>query len=156
GACLIGTDQGSRHDERPAHTIELPAFYIDRTPVTVGEYSQFLSATGHPAPRRFYPSDRPHDYEQHPITGVSWHDARAYAAWAGKRLPSEAEWEKAASWDAGTGQKRRYPWGDTWDVRLCNSSDLDIGHTTAVGAFSPYGDAPCGAVDMAGNVWEWT
>ena len=103
-----------------------------------------------------FPGPRPLDYEQHPVTGVSWHDARAYAAWAGKRLPSEAEWEKAASWDPTTATKRRYPWGDQWDARLCNMLDTGIGHTTPAGVFSPYGDSPCGAADMAGNAFEWT
>jgi formylglycine-generating enzyme required for sulfatase activity len=156
GAFLIGHDRDGRSNERPAHEVALPAYYIDRTLVTIGEYRRFLAATGHPAPKPIFPRGWPADYEQHPISGVSWRDACAYAAWAGKRLPSEAEWEKAASWDPATGQKRRYPWGDTWDARLCNLNDSGVGQTTAVGRFSPYGDSPCGAADMAGNLFEWT
>jgi ribokinase len=156
GRFMLGNDAGQRGDEQPAHEVELPAFYIDRTPVTIGEYMRFVRATGHRPPRLFPPSPRPLDYDRHPVTGVSWHDARAYAAWAGKRLPNEAEWEKAASWDPATNTKRRYPWGEEWDPRRCNSVAADIHHTTAVGLYSPQGDAPCGATDMAGNVFEWT
>ncbi len=156
GPFVLGTDGGHRTQDQPAHQVALPAFYVDRTPVTVAEYLCFVQATGHKPPRLIFPGPRPLDYERHPVTGVSWHDARAYAAWAGKRLSTEAEWEKAASWDAATGAKRCYPWGDKWDTRRCNMLDSNVGHTTPVGFFSPYGDSPCGAADMAGNVFEWT
>jgi formylglycine-generating enzyme required for sulfatase activity len=156
GAFILGLEQGQRGYEQPAHEVVLPAFYIDRTPVTVAEYMRFVQATGYKPPRLLFPGPRPLDYEHHPITGVSWHDARAYAAWAGKRLPTEAEWEKAAGWDPATNAKRRYPWGDEWDPRRSNMLDSGFEHTTPVGAFSPYGDSPCGAADMAGNVFEWT
>lgn len=97
---------------------------------------------------------------------VDWHSARDYADWAGMRLLTEAEWEKAASWetddkvtkwqgDKVTGKKRKYPWGDTFDQNKCNMRGSDIGTTTPVGRYSPGGDSPCGAADMAGNVWEW-
>jgi formylglycine-generating enzyme required for sulfatase activity len=156
GPFILGAERSHRKLEQPAHEVVLSAFYIDRAPVTIAEYGRFIAATGHPKPKIMFPGAWPRDYEQHPVTGVSWHDARAYTAWAGKRLPSEAEWEKAASWDWMTATKRRYPWGDYWDARLCNMGDTGIGHTTPVGAFSPYGDSPCGAFDMAGNTFEWT
>jgi eukaryotic-like serine/threonine-protein kinase len=156
GPFILGAARAYRTQDQPAHEVTLPTFYLDRTPVTVAEYLRFAAATGRNPPRLIFPGPRPLDYEQHPITCVSWHDARAYAAWAGKRLPSEAEWEKAASWDPAAGTKRRYPWGDQWDKRMCNMLDTGIGHTSPVGIFSPYGDSPYGAADMAGNVFEWT
>jgi eukaryotic-like serine/threonine-protein kinase len=156
GTFINGAERSHRGDDQPAHELTLPAFYIDRTPVTIAEYGRFIAATGHAKPKIMFTGAWPHDYEQHPVTGVSWHDARAYVAWVRKRLPTEAEWEKAASWDWTTGTKRRYPWGDQWDARRCNMIDTGIGRTSAVGSFSPSGDAPCGAVDMAGNVCEWT
>ena len=156
GTFVLGVDQSYRGDNRPAHEVDLPAYYIDHTPVTIAEYGRFIAATGHAKPKIMFPNGWPDDYERHPVTGVSWHDARAYAAWAGKRLPSEAEWEKAASWDSASATKRRYPWGDQWDARLCNMVDSGPGRTTPAGMFSPQADAPCGAVDMAGNVAEWT
>jgi formylglycine-generating enzyme required for sulfatase activity len=156
GPFILGAAQGYRTQDQPAHEVALPDFYIDRTPVTVAEFMRFVAITDRTPPRLLFPGPRPLDFDQHPITCVSWHDARAYAAWAGKRLPSEAEWEKAASWDSATGAKRRYPWGNQWDKRLCNMLDTGIGHTSPAGVFSPYGDSPCGAADMAGNVFEWT
>jgi formylglycine-generating enzyme required for sulfatase activity len=144
--------------------VELPEFWIDQTPVTNAEYKRFLDANPeHPVPFvdadrvRQYNWDRqtrtfPQDKGQHPVVLVSWHDAVAYAQWAGKRLPTEQEWEKAARGVDG----RVYPWGDDAPTpELCNF-DGNEGGTTPVGQYSPQGDSPYGCVDMAGNVWEWT
>jgi len=130
---------------------ELPEFWIDRTPVTNAEYARFVAATGHTPPQHWKGPIPPGAIADHPVAYVSWHDARAYAQWAGKRLPAEEEWEKAARGADG----REYPWGD-WEESRCNSKEADIGTTTPVGRYSPGGDSPHGGADMAGNVWEWT
>lgn len=144
--------------------LTLPGFWIDVTPVTQAEYQRFLQANPqHPVPyldenwvksynweqrRRTPPAGK----EQHPVVLVSWHDAVAYAQWAGKRLLTEEEWEKAARGTDG----REYPWGNTWDAAKCNTDEGKAGGTTPVGRYSPQGDSPYGCVDMVGNVWEWT
>ena len=99
--------------------------------------------------------------QDHPVTCLSWHDAIAFCKWAGVRLPTEAEWEKAASWEAGSGgagergKKRVYPWGDREpNIGVCNFN-MTVGDTTPVDRY-PDGKSPFGVLDMAGNVWEWT
>lgn len=177
-------DMGSDEDdpmaedrEKPKHRLYLDTFYIARYPVTNAEFAQFVATTGYRSSsdwQRYAGSG----WENHPVVTVTWRDAGAYAAWAGAHLPSEAQWEKAASWDPQPGVKRRWPWGDTWDEKRCNygkSSKSVIGRsdrlssrlrrlrrgrqgilpTTPVGSYSPKGDSQCGAADMAGNVWEW-
>ena len=150
-------------DERPVHTVSVDSFYMDIHEVTVGEYQEFVQKTGHRAPdwdkvSRYSPTD------QDPIVFVSWHDAMAYAKWKGKRLPTEAEWEKAAR---GGVPEQSYPWGNTApDGKQCNFADKNIAqfwwadkdvndgyaHTAPVGS---YPDNEYGLHDMAGNVWEW-
>ena len=168
---------GSRYDTignaatRPMHVVYLDAFYIDKYEVTVGQYNQFVRATNYaPLPDWVYQYSRT---DAHPVIGVSWHDARAYAKWAGKRLPTEAEWEKAAR--GGLVQKN-HPWGDTAiDGTQCNFADknlriiwdrerepednwadenLDDGYayTAPIGSYPPNGYR---LYDMVGNVWEW-
>jgi formylglycine-generating enzyme required for sulfatase activity len=124
--------------------------YVDRFPVTNRAYQHFLSdRSDHPAPSTWHSRYAPPGMEEHPVTGVSWHDTQAYAAWASKRLPTAAEWRQAA------GQERHYPWGDTFDAQCCNTREACLGATTPVGQYSPAGDSPFGIADMAGNVWEW-
>lgn len=130
---------------------ELPEFWIDKTPVTNAEYARFVAATGHKPPEHWKGKTPPKKIADHPVVYVSWRDAVAYAEWAGKRLPTEEEWEKAVRGTDG----RKYPWGDEFDSSLCNTDKSGIGTTTAVGKYSPAGDSPYGCVDMAGNVWEW-
>jgi len=194
GPFLMGSrddDERARDDEKPQHEVTLPAFKIGRYPVTNAQYLRFVEATG-----RKWRSDEGRQPEQAtcPARYLSWHDARAYCEWltdvwravgriAGDevvRLPSEAEWEKAArgglpspSQGEGAGRRsvgvrvlpspsqgegvgvRAYPWGDEWDETRCNNSELGLGGTTPVGIF-PEGASPYGCLDMAGNVWEWT
>jgi formylglycine-generating enzyme required for sulfatase activity len=145
GDFLMGDEKQSVH---------VDAFFIDKYPVTNAEYAKFVEATGHPPPPNWeerggtYPPDR----ANHPVVFVNWFDAQDYAAWAGKRLLTEAEWEKAARGTDG----RVYPWGDWFDKVMCNASEAGIGGTTPVGKYSPFGDSPYKVCDMAGNVWEWT
>jgi sulfatase modifying factor 1 len=137
---------------RKKKRVILPQFWIDETPVTNAEYARFVAQMGHSPPLHWEGKTPPKRIADHPVTRVSWHDAVAYAEWAGKRLPTEEEWEKAARGSDG----REYPWGDRFDPNRCNTRESGIGKTTPVGQYSPQGDSPYGCVDMAGNVWEWT
>ncbi len=155
----------------------LPAFWIDKTPITNGEFALFVQATGYVttaekagigcanirgkwedingANWRYpggYELGSIENMAKHPVVQVSWDDAMAFARWAGKRLPTEHEWEKAARGRDG----RAYPWDDQEPTpELCNFNKHE-GRTTPVGKYSPQGDSPFGCMDMSGNVWEWT
>lgn len=130
--------------------VELDEFWIAKTPVTNAQYKAFVDATGHRAPSHWKEGRPPPGKENHPVVNVSWHDAQAFCAWVGLRLPSEYEWEKAARGTDG----RVYPWGDEWQPGRCNSDEAGIGDTTPVDRF-PKGASPYGVLDMAGNVGEW-
>jgi iron(II)-dependent oxidoreductase len=179
------TPGGFAYDnELPAREVFVPAFGLDRRPTTNGEYLRFVEAGGYER-REFWSEEgwlrREREgwahplywlrdgsgwrerlmFEErglraeHPVVGVSWFEAEAYARFAGKRLPTEAEWEKAASWDDAAGAKRRYAWGDTApSPEVCNSG-LSFWGTTPAGGF-PAGASAYGCRDMTGNVWEWT
>jgi len=131
-------------------TIEVPAFSMDRYPVTNLDYERMIP--GHAKSRNRYS-----DADRQPVILVSWHEARLYCRWRGRgcRLPSEQEWEKAASWDAVAQRKRVYPWGDDFDASRCNTSESWLGKTSVVGAY-PGGRSSYGCEDMAGNVFAWT
>lgn len=151
GEFLMGSIDGDV-DEKPVHAVYVDAFYIDIHEVTVGAYKRFVDATGHRALPDWVAQCSP--TEHHPVVGVSWHDAMAYAQWAGKRLPTEAEWEKAARGGL-TGQK--YPWGNMRDASKANygkktKSGTHAERTTPVGKY-PANDY--GLYDMSGNVLEW-
>jgi serine/threonine-protein kinase len=143
---------GSRQDsENPSRKVYLDGFYISRYPVTNAEYHAFVEGTGYTPPQHWQDGIYPAWAADHPIVYISWHDAAAYCRWARGRLPTEAEWEKAAR---GT-DECRYPWGNTFDATRCNCRESNIKETTPVGKYSPSGDSPYGVSDMAGNVWEW-
>lgn len=161
GWFLMGSDK--RKDpqayerELPQHWVWLDAYWIGKYPITNAQYAAFVRATGHRAPPRWEDGRIPAGKELHPVVHVIEHDARAYCNWLSKytrrsyRLPSEAEWEKAARGTDG----RIYPWGNQPPhAQLCNI-EKGVRHTTPVGAY-PAGASPYGALDMAGNVWEWT
>jgi len=147
GKFIMGSVAGYA-DEQPEHEVYLDAYYIDKYEVTNAQYRRFCRATGHR--RTPYPASRNLGGDNQPVVGVSWYDAWEYCRWAGKRLPTEAEWEKAARGTDG----RTYPWGNTWHSDYCNSGEAGLGKTTPVGSF-PQGASPYGVMDMAGNVWEW-
>ena len=137
-------------DELPLHKVYLDAYWIDKTEVTNAAYLKCMTANVcTPPARSTYYSQAV--YAEHPILGVSWDQANAYCEWAGRRLPSEAEWEKAAR---GT-DKRIYPWGNEDPTAELVNFSQNIGETTTVGSY-PNGASPYGVLDMAGNVWEWT
>jgi len=127
-------------------------FFVARTPVTNAQYARFVAATGREPPEHWEGQAPPGELRDHPVVYVSWHDVVAYAEWAGVRLLTEQEWEKAARGIDG----RIYPWGDTFDPARCNTDESGISTTTPVGRYSPDGDSLCRCADMAGNVWEWT
>ncbi|NPV87581.1 MAG: SUMF1/EgtB/PvdO family nonheme iron enzyme [Anaerolineae bacterium] len=157
GEFEMGSQEGD-YDERPVHTVYLDAYWIDRTEVTNAMYAKCVQdgACDEPGSRGsatrsdYYGNS---SYADYPVINVDWHMADAYCRWAGRRLPSEAEWEKAARGTDG----REYPWGD--GAPSCGLANYDagnycVGDTSAVGSY-PEGASPYGALDMAGNVWEW-
>lgn len=155
GPFILGYNGGDREggprqwgDCGPEQRMDLPLFYIDRTEVTNAQYARFLQASKLPPPPQWKTGTFPDGEGNYPVTNVNWWEARAFAIWAGKRLPTEYEWEKAARGTDG----RQYPWGNGWEgYRVAFNRD----YPEAVGNH-PQGAAPCGALDMAGNVFEWT
>ena len=187
GPFAMGTDDRAwaLDNERGAHDVEVPDFYLDTVPVTNRAYLEFVEDGGYEkkelwdtegwkwrqeerisAPKYWYQKE-PHDWWTQrfgfdepvsmdaPVVHVSWFEADAYARWTGKRLPTEAEWEKAASWDPEKETKRLYPWGDEPATpERANLDQLAFG-PAEVGA-CPAGASACGTLGMIGDVWEWT
>jgi len=131
--------------------MSLPTFYVDLYEVTNEQYKKFVEATHRPPPDYWSNGNYPVEKKKHPVAYVTWYDAHDYCQWAGKRLPTEEEWEKAARGTDG----RLYPWGNEFDPKKANMPQSRLGDTTPVGSF-PQGRSPYGLYDMSGNVWEWT
>jgi len=171
-------------NERPARAVHTPAFWIDTVPVSNGDYIAFVDSGGYDDARWWTPEGFTHRVEtgltaplfwrreggqwwrrrfgvdepvplDEPVQHVCWYEAEAYARWAGKRLPTEAEWEKAARWDPATGRSRRYPWGD--EDPTAQQANLGGAHLqpAPVGSY-PDGASPLGVHQLIGDVWEWT
>jgi len=155
GEFIMGTDI-RLSDEGPQHKVNLPAYYIDKYEVTNLQYKKFNEATHGRSPRHWRNRTFPQGKADHPVVYVSWENANAYCQWAGKRLPTDQEWEKAARGTDG----RMFPWGDEFETANANTplrwQEVGrFGDTTPVGAFEK-GKSPYGVYDMSGNVWEWT
>ncbi len=157
-------DKEAYDDETPQYPVEVDAFALGQHPVTVAEYACAVRAKVVREPPQFDASGTKYGpdwqtqqmHPEHPVVCVSWNDALAYTGWLAKttrqpwRLPSEAEWEKAARGTDG----RIYPWGDEFDAERCNTYESGIMTTTSVGRY-PTGESPYHMQDMTGNVWEW-
>jgi formylglycine-generating enzyme required for sulfatase activity len=154
-------DEYSAATKNKRHKVDVAEFWISQYPVTNAEYQLFVAATGATAPDHWRDGEAPAGLATHPVVNVSWYDARAYCDWLSEvsgrrvRLPTEAEWEKAARWDAKANRSRVYPWDGAWDADRCNSFESSLGTTTPVGLY-PDGVSQSGLFDAAGNVWEWT
>jgi formylglycine-generating enzyme required for sulfatase activity len=154
GPFFMGSDPWRAYppsgDESPRHVVEVDSFRIGRIPVTNAQYAAFVRETGHRPPSSWPDGVVPPGQDGLPVTYVSWHDAQAFCAWAGARLPSEAEWEAAAS----GGDGRLWPWGNVPPDRTRAVFEAGIGGPAPAGQLEASA-APCGALDMAGNVAEW-
>ena len=155
GEFIMGFDD-RMPDEGPQHKVYLDSYWIDEYEVTNAQYKKFIDATKRRSPAHFRNRTYPTGKADHPVTEVTWYDADAYCTWAGKRLPTDQEWEKAARGTDG----RMFPWGNEFDVNKANTPQRwemlkQEGDTMPVGSF-PEGISPYGLYDMSGNVWEWT
>ncbi len=154
GEFTMGNNSGNAN-EKPEHKVYLDAFWIDQTEVTNAMYAKCVKAGACQAPSstKSYTRDSYYgnpQFDTYPVVYVAWNDAKQYCTWAGRRLPTEAQWEKAARGTDG----RIYPWGDQAPDKTRLNYNFEVGDMTQVGAY-PTGASPYGALDMAGSVWEW-
>ena len=171
GEFIMGSDTNPQDNARPSHRVYLDHYWIDRYPVTCGQYREFIKAGGYqtrqwwskagwewlqknPVAKPLYWSEN-QAWDNHPVYGVSWYEAEAYANFVGKRLPTEAEWEKVARWNPVTETSTAYPWGDDSPNSSHGNFDTRVGQTTPVNSY-PAGESHYGVYDLLGNVWEWT
>jgi serine/threonine-protein kinase len=154
GTFTMGYNGSEEESEKPEHEVPLQAFFLDVREVNIGDYYKFVKEKGYKYPSNWSAQWKEGNFTEQearlPVTHVSWFDATAYAQWAGKRLPTEKEWEYAAR---GT-DKRLYPWGNRFDPELANGK-VTGGALAPVGSY-PAGQSPFGILDMSGNVAEWT
>jgi iron(II)-dependent oxidoreductase len=159
GEFIMGTDRGNAN-ERPAHAVYLDTYFISRYEIANRQYREFLASTDHPQP--FFWNDWRWNGDDYPVIGVSWEDANAFCRWLSKmtglnwRIPTEAEWEKAASWVEKDKLKRIYPWGDRFDEMRVNALGEEDGYerSAPIDGFKE-GVSPYGIYHFAGNVLEW-
>lgn len=150
GVFEMGSDDPKTNEtNRPMHKVMVRAYKIDKYPVTQAQYARFIASRHYRLPLNWDNGQIPRGMAMHPVTMVSWYNARDYCGWAGKRLPTEAEWEKAARGEDG----RRWPWGNRMNPTFLNTYDR-VGSTTPVEQYAQAA-SPYGVVDMAGNVQEW-
>jgi formylglycine-generating enzyme required for sulfatase activity len=142
----MGQDD-DRPSNQPRHRVYLDTYAIQKTEVTIGDFAKFIAA-GYQAPG--WTAQQAGLHPSLPVTSVRWKDADAYCRWAKMRLPTEAEWERAARGEAG----RRYPWGDEWNSQYANTTEGGPGRLVSVGSY-PQGASPYGLLDMCGNAAEW-
>jgi serine/threonine protein kinase/formylglycine-generating enzyme required for sulfatase activity len=152
GEFRVGRDDGE-DNEKPAHSVIVAPFFLDQNEVTNEQYAKFIEATGYLLPPSWQGKRYPAGDDKLPVTDVSWEDAAEYAKWAGKRLPTEEEWELAARGNEG----RLYPWGNAWQEDVANiaKDENDKRRLAPVGTYLR-GQSFYGALDMTGNAWEWT
>ncbi len=149
GEFIMGSNE-RWDDESPEHLARTDTFYIDLNEVTHTDYAKFVRETDREAPYHWIEGKLPKGKENHPVVYVNWFDANDYCQWAGKRLPNEQEWEKAARGENGN----IYPWGNVWDLDKSNNPYKHSTGTEPVRSY-PEGRSPYGLYDMSGNVWEW-
>ncbi len=177
---VVATHSGFEVVTNPDELMSVDSFYLDRDCVTNADFArfvqadgygdpqywpeevlpnvlQFIDSTNHPGPRHWSNGNPPADKLDHPVVGVCWYEANAYATWVGKRLPSTEEWQRAGTWPkghTGSGNELRYPWGNAFDPTKANTWASRRGDTVATREF-PAGNTPNGVRQLIGNVWEW-
>jgi iron(II)-dependent oxidoreductase len=177
---VVSTPSGFEMASQPSDATSVPSLYLDRDCVTNSDYQRFIQANGYSTPE-YWPEDvlpnvlhfldstgRPGpkywadgkpkaDKLDHPVVGISWYEANAYAAWIGKRLPTSEEWQRAGTWPeahSGGGSELRYPWGNAFDPAKANTWAGGLGQTASVTDYET-GNTPNGIRQLVGNVWEW-